>query len=60
MGDLFKWMIVLALVAAVAGFLGFGGVARLAGAGAKILLVIFLIGIVVMGLILYALFAVVS
>ena len=50
MGDIFKWMIILALIAVVAGWLGFGGVSRLAGMGAKILLLILIVGAVLIGL----------
>ena len=49
MGDIFKWMIILALIAVVAGWLGFGGLSRLAGMGAKILLLI----AVLIGLLIY-------
>ena len=53
MGDIFQWMIILALIAVVAGWLGFGGVSRLAGMGAKVLLVIFIIGALLIGLLIY-------
>ena len=53
MGDIFKWMIILALIAVVAGWLGFGGVSRLAGMGAKILLLILIVGAVLIGLLIY-------
>lgn len=53
MGDIFKWMLILALIAVVAGWLGFGGVSRLAGTGAKLLLVIFVIGALLIGLLIY-------
>jgi len=53
MGDIFKWMLILAVIAVVAGWLGFGGVARLAGGGAKILLLVFIIGAVLIGLLIY-------
>ena len=46
MGDIFKWMIILALIAVVAGWLGFGGLSRLAGMGAKRLLLILIVGAV--------------
>ena len=49
MGDIFKWMIILALIAVVAGWLGFGGLSRLAGMGAKILLLILIVGAVLIG-----------
>lgn len=53
MGDIFKWMLILAVVAVAAGWLGFGGVSRLADAGAKILLVVFIIGAVFIGVLIY-------
>ena len=53
MGDIFKWMIILALIAVVAGWLGFGGLSRLAGMGAKILLLILIVGAVLIGLLIY-------
>ena len=53
MGDIFQWMIILALIAVVAGWLGFGGVSRLAGMGAKVLLAIFIIGAILIGLLIY-------
>ncbi|MBE7184407.1 MAG: DUF1328 domain-containing protein [Methylobacterium mesophilicum] len=53
MGDLVKWILILAVVAVVAGWLGFGGVSRLAGGGAKILLAVLVIGIILIGLIFY-------
>ena len=53
MGDIFKWMIILALIAVVAGWLGFGGLSRLAGMGAKILLLILVVGAILIGLLIY-------
>ncbi|MCO6051108.1 DUF1328 domain-containing protein [Mesorhizobium sp. RP14(2022)] len=53
MGDLVKWILILAVVAVVAGWLGFGGVSRIAGGGAKILLAILVIGIILIGLLFY-------
>ena len=53
MGDIFKWMIILALIAVVAGWLGFGGLSRLAGMGAKILLLILVVGAILIWLLIY-------
>ncbi len=48
-----KWIIILVLVALVAGALGFTGVARAAGTGAKVLLGILVAGLLLLALILY-------
>lgn len=53
MGDLVKWIVILAVVAVVAGWLGFGGVSRFAGGGAKVLLAVLVIGLVLIGLLFY-------
>ena len=53
MGDILQWIIILAVIAVVAGWLGFGGVSRLAGMGAKVLLVIFIVGAILIGLLIY-------
>ncbi|PZO81881.1 MAG: DUF1328 domain-containing protein [Mesorhizobium amorphae] len=45
-----KWILILAVIAVVAGWLGFGGVSRIAGGGAKILLTVLIVGIVLLAL----------